>query len=1683
MGYLRQLASLLRKNLLLKVRAPCEWATEVLLPIAFVGIMSALFFAFSTENLPDTNYVRLATSVEPFGSVPFRVLYRAQRIALVPASPAQKPLVDDFYATMKEWHPSFSFASLGSDSAWNDALVKNAPKSMAAGLGSLVVPGFADVVRNFSSNDDLTSYVTSGSYDSSWQTDSSSNPKIFAAFLFSSGANSGEAMEYSIRLNSSVTPSTDSSARVNFLGRGVFLSTIEKYIRTALVSTGPPFLSEKGDPISSKPFPGFVTFQREVDRWAIARKSSRARLPLSSMAPDQLVLAFASAVSQTLPIASNIVVSEIAATFQDLNSTNPSRVATLMLSISEWLASEFYPPQAVEFIPFPTAAYSFNTFYAFVLNILAFVLVIAFVFPNSRLIRGLVLEKETKMREGMRMMGLGDAALFGAHIFWYWFAYHLPVSLINAAICKATFFPASSYAVSFFIFFFFGTASTSMMYFLSSFFSRSKTASSMGIIVFIASYFPAFSFSATTTAGAKRLAALLPPTAFSLGLSNVGAFENNMAATQVNVVIDNWSFSDTLGMLIFDTFFYAFLGWYADQTLPASFGREFGVARPWYFLFTPSFWREAIGMPQPVQHTAPPVPVATRRGCWRRNSIESTTLPVSTDMSYFEGPDESQASLAASNRCVTVSNLVKDFDTPDGVKRAVNNVNLEMYEGQIFVLLGPNGAGKTTAISMMTGLLPPTAGRLTLFGKDLLTDTAEARASLGVCPQHDVLWPELTVQEHLEIFCAIKGVAPSLVASEVTKIIVDVGLTEKVNVFSSKLSGGMKRKLSVAIALIGGSKVVFLDEPTSGMDPYSRRSTWNILQNAREGRVILLTTHFMDEADILGDRIAIMGNGRVQCSGSPLFLKKKYGVGYVLILVKANANCRVDDTLSLIRAHIPEATIATNVAAEFNVRLPLSSSAAFPNMLSSLDSQLASLGLSSYGISVTSIEDVFLKIAEAQAIETAAAASHSLSAAYHASQGLLGGEPVKIEMPPVVRSFSASKGAGGVHPTAPASDEPASLESLRSLARVELSPLRAFFTHTYALLKKRSQYAYRDRRSQCYQILLPALLILLGLSLIQLGTSSTFIDFVFGLSDFNKASSRPPRVPHFDFKAGAGVDSPNIASMIGLMNKIAPSTETNIAFSIASAQTIPNANGWIVSPSSPAVDFERMSSLLIKDRLNYADSTYGAYVFPFSRGIVAQQNVSASPPFDAGLSASIFVNTTGYHTPGIFLNQLNSAVHKAYGGAGIVTHNWPLPKTKQEATLFASVFVFLASLIIIIAFSFVASNVALYIVREREVSAKHQQIISGVSISAYWVSNLIFDYFLFMVPAAIAIILLRLFGVQELINERQDRQAALVLNFFIFGFAMTLHTYILCFFFKNPSSAQSSILFINIFSVILVTASQFLSQLASTCQIEKGLRYVFPLLPSFSFGFNLLTLSFLDQLHLILATCDNLKNQKPFTSALDLKACGYQLLYLGIEAIVFSAVLLAIEFVNSKPSLRQYFFPDKDVPLSLGAEDDDVQREAARVDAAVTSGAVTDAITIHNLRKVYAGGKVAVRNLSYGVPTGEVFGFLGINGAGKTTTLQILSGDVLPTSGSAAMAGFDILNQQPQVRRLLGYCALLSGRALGVARDAYASRPASPPSRPPIRFSPRTPHCERAPRALRSHQGCLGAGPSQRCQL
>uniref|UniRef100_A0A5F9DF62 ABC transporter domain-containing protein n=1 Tax=Oryctolagus cuniculus TaxID=9986 RepID=A0A5F9DF62_RABIT len=392
---------------------------------------------------------------------------------------------------------------------------------------------------------------------------------------------------------------------------------------------------------------------------------------------------------------------------------------------------------------------------------------------------------------------------------------------------------------------------------------------------------------------------------------------------------DNFLFAYILGMLLLDALLYFIVTWYVEAVYPG----KYGVPKPWNFFLQPSYW---FGEP-PVKKS------------------ETHQFQETIQSKYFEAEPTDLVT------GITIKHLHKVFQDKGTTKVAIKELSLNLYEGQITVLLGHNGAGKSTTMSILSGLYPPTSGEAYVYGYDISTQMVQIRKSLGLCPQQDLLFNYLTVSEHLQFYSAIKGIPQKKCLKEIDHMLSAFNLLEKRDAFSKSLSGGMKRKLSIIIALLGDSKVVILDEPTSGMDPASRRATWDLLQNYKQNRTMLLTTHYMDEADVLGDRIAIMVQGYLQCCGSSIFLKKLYGVGYHIVMVK-EPHCNVEEVTKLIHYYAPAATMESNVGTELSFTLPKEYAHRFETLFTALEKRQEKLGIASFGASITTMEEVFLRV-------------------------------------------------------------------------------------------------------------------------------------------------------------------------------------------------------------------------------------------------------------------------------------------------------------------------------------------------------------------------------------------------------------------------------------------------------------------------------------------------------------------------------------------------------------------------------------------------------------------------------------------------------------------------------------------------------------------------------------------------
>ncbi|MDX2604761.1 ATP-binding cassette domain-containing protein [Streptomyces caniscabiei] len=256
---------------------------------------------------------------------------------------------------------------------------------------------------------------------------------------------------------------------------------------------------------------------------------------------------------------------------------------------------------------------------------------------------------------------------------------------------------------------------------------------------------------------------------------------------------------------------------------------------------------------------------------------------------------------------ISAAGLSRTFQTKRGPVEAVRGIDLTVRPGEILGLLGPNGAGKTTTLRMLTTLLPPTGGAATVAGHDLATDPSGVRRACGYVAQSGGVDPQITVREELVTQGRLYRLTKSQAAERAEELARDLDLTELLDRKCATLSGGQRRRLDIAMALTHRPRVLFLDEPTTGLDPASRADLWELVRRLRDerGTTVFLTTHYLDEADALADRIVVVDQGRVVADGTPSALKLKHG---------GSIDATLQDTFLAITGRGPSPADTTPVA-------------------------------------------------------------------------------------------------------------------------------------------------------------------------------------------------------------------------------------------------------------------------------------------------------------------------------------------------------------------------------------------------------------------------------------------------------------------------------------------------------------------------------------------------------------------------------------------------------------------------------------------------------------------------------------------------------------------------------------------------------------------------------------------------
>uniref|UniRef100_A0A8C4VS92 ATP binding cassette subfamily A member 10 n=1 Tax=Gopherus evgoodei TaxID=1825980 RepID=A0A8C4VS92_9SAUR len=560
-----------------------------------------------------------------------------------------------------------------------------------------------------------------------------------------------------------------------------------------------------------------------------------------------------------------------------------------------------------------------------------------------------VAKERRKFKELMKMMALQDFAFWLSWGLLYAGYILIMAILLTFTIKSEEFIYHTSHSVIFFLFYLYGISLISLAFLLSSLLKKPKLTGIVGFLftlsfgslglVVLYNHIPE---------PLEWVLSLFSPFAFTAGFVRILHLEDAMKGVEFSDFLeDSFPMLAFFFLLVFDALLYLVLAIYFDKVLPDKYGMHHSCL----FFLKPSYWFKK------------------RKNCVNNDILDYEEYSDQVFNDYVEQvPPEFRGKEAIR---YGINNVKKTYKGKDKTVNALRGLLLNVYEGQITALLGHSGAGKSTLLNILSGLCPPSEGSAMIYKYKVteMEDLEEIRKIIGVCPQFNVQFEVLTVKENLRIFAKIKGIPLKEVEQEVQKVLTMLKIEHIQDCQASSLSGGEKRKLTLGIAILGDPQVLILDEPTAGLDISSRYHVWSLLKEHKANRVTLFSTQLTDEADIIADRKAFISHGRLKCVGSSLFLKRKWGIGYHLSL-HINDSCDSAKMTSLVQQHISNAKLSGQSHEELIYMLPFENVDKFPELFCDLDTHVCREILS-YGISMTTLADVFLTLEEEATIDQA----------------------------------------------------------------------------------------------------------------------------------------------------------------------------------------------------------------------------------------------------------------------------------------------------------------------------------------------------------------------------------------------------------------------------------------------------------------------------------------------------------------------------------------------------------------------------------------------------------------------------------------------------------------------------------------------------------------------------------------
>ena len=874
------------------------------------------------------------------------------------------------------------------------------------------------------------------------------------------------------------------------------------------------------------------------------------------------------------------------------------------------------------------------------------------------------------------------------------------------------------------------------------------------------------------------------------------------------------------------------------------------------------------------------------------------------------------------------------------------------------------------------------------------------------------------------MFCVFKSFEKEKIPQEIDKIIKDFGLSDKKNTKASQLSGGQKRKLSICIALVGGSSVIFLDEPTSGMDITSRRNLWDILKRYANGRIIILTTHYMEEASVLGNRIGILSEGEMKCIGSPLFLIERFGKNINLNITKKIDSIN-EEIINFIKQYIEEVEYEIYTE-EILFRIPkYNKKFSGKKFFKILDENCENLKIKNYSLSMSTLEDVFINVSKLTKAKN--------QIKYDLNEKRIDNEE-KIEQERREKNYL--------------------ILYENSNYNVKYSRCSKILLDTKVSFKKRFIQIYRDKKTFFLEILCPILLALIGCFVCYLRILEKNQTLTLNIGLINEEKQTMYYYPAIH-------DNEEIKKIFGYSQE----NHLNIEFNRLNVK-------YDTSQTKLLINF---MNKIFEEETKLKTENYGNYIFNSINKNNHKYEVTVLTDILLSQAAPIYLDY-------IMKSIIRYAADKP--NLQIEVINEPLPYTyfeKKDAKERNSTILLV---FISICFTLIPANFVTIIIREKENNSKHLQIISGISLMSYWVNNFIFELLKYYIIGAICLVLLKVFGFYEdylvvlyllygppmvaftyiigcLVKREGTGQVLVILINLVFGAIGGTAIFIMRMYIDLVDIA---IKLAKIFRII----PSFCFCYGYNMLVDRY--YVF----ATDYEKSMKGVIGWGTAYLIVQ-----KSKKP-DYVLNLKYIGSDLIYLGVESVAYILILIFIEnfdklfsncftsrikpknviknkeennYINSPdPKSNRNFGEKKTQNVEINQIYNDIEMKQNDSGISIPEN-VNDtyvkneiikakkaedenyAIKINNLIKNYYGGPFgfkifdscfkttkAVRDISLCLNYGECFGFLGVNGAGKTTTFKCLSKEILPTYGKIYINNKEINEDFDKVRSLIGYC-------------------------------------------------------------